>query len=402
MMHSSPNGHEIILSPRRLLEHLHATLRLDDALLDGYVLTDCFRLDAREPLRMELRRDRDRFELQVEPVIELGGRRPLASVAGLDISYRNGDAPSDLAAAAGRRFAEHLQLALGDPPRRWTFAAPSLRELPAQVAAELSLEPATLDSDPDRELLRRDFANYERLYGVRPEVVAVHVDRTPAPGVSIHYPAAHDGRVPNSGTVYPFPTRIAHRRRMRRYFGGLGCLADDDGFPRTVATPTTFARALDRVSGRARVRPRMIAGVSASLRPIHWGVLVGRSLLPITVAPRWSVEVHRRIRDIGPLQNIPCDVGMLPHDMSVHALALHAVPGEAWDELLAVGLSRVRARPWSVLAGPWGVLARLANFFEGSITTHCWTAWQEADEPDEFADRFAPHFDALMHELRSL
>jgi hypothetical protein len=395
------NGHENILSPRRLLEHLHATLQLDDVVLDGYVLADCFRLDAGEPLRVELRRDRDRFELQVEPAVELEERRPLARVAGLDVSYRNG-APSDLAAAACRRFAEHLQLALGDAPRRWTFAPPSLRELPARVAAELRFEPATLDRDPDRELLRRDFANYERLYGVRPEVVAVHVEGTPAPGVSIHYPAAHDGRVPNSGTVYPLAPRIAHRRRMRRYFAGLGCLADDDGFPRTVPTPTTFTRALDRVSSNARMRPRMIAGVSASLRPIHWGVLVRRNLLPVTVAPRWSVEVHRRIRDIGPLQNIPCDVGMLPHDMSVHALALHAVPGDAWDELLAEGQQRVRARPWSVLAGPWGVLARLASFFEGAITTRCWAAWQEAEEPDEFADRFAPHFDALVHELRSL
>lgn len=351
-------------------------------------------------LRVELRRDRDRFELQVEP--ELGHRRPLANVAGLDVSYRNGDAPSELAAAACRRFAEHLQLGLGDAPRRWSMAPPSLRELPADVVAELRIEPATLDRDPDRELLRRDFANYERLYGVRPEVVEVHVENAPAPGVSIHYPAAHDGRVPNSGTVYPLAPRIAHRRRMRRYFAGLGCVADDDGFPRTVPSPTTFARALETASGRARVRPRLIAGVSASLRPIHWGVLVRRNLLPVTVAPRWSVEIHRRIRDVGPLQNIPCDVGMLPHDMSVHALALHAVPGDAWDELLALGHERVRARPWSVLAGPWGVLARLANFFEGAITTHCWAAWQEADEPEDFPDRFAPHFDALVHELRSL
>jgi hypothetical protein len=389
------------LSPRRLLEHLHATLRLDDDLLDGYVFADCFRLDAHEPLRIELRRDRERLELQVEPA-RSGGPRPIANVAGLDLSYRSGDARSELAAAACRRFAEHLQLGLGDVPRRWTLAPPSLRELPDQVAAELRIEPGTLAGDPDRELLHRDFAHYERLYGVRPSVVAIHVEAKPVPGASIHYPAAHDGRVPNSGTVYPLPARIAHRRRMRRYFAGLGFLADDDGFPRTVPTPTTFIRALDHVSGRARVRPRMIAGMSASLWPIQWGVLVQRNLLPVTVAPRWSVEVHRHIRNVGPLQNIPCDVGMLPHDMSVHALALHAVPAQAWDELLALGYERVRARPWSVLAGSWGVLARLASFFEGAITTHCWAAWQEADEPTDFADRFAPHFDTLLHELRSL
>jgi hypothetical protein len=389
------------LSPRRLLEHLHATLRLDDVLLDGFVLADCYRLDAREPLRVELRRDRERFELQIEPAPELGGRRPLARAAGLDISYRN-PAPEQLAAAACHRFAEHLTAALGDAPRRWSLAAPSLRELPAQVAAELHIEPATLDRDPDRELLRRDFANYERLYAVRPEVVQIRVEDQPAPGSSIHYPAALDGRVPNSGTIYSLIPRITHRRRMRRYFAGLGYSFDADSFPRTVPTPTTFAHALARETGRARVQPRMIAGVSASLRPIHWSMLVRRNLLPVTVAPRYSVELHRRIRDIGPLRNIPCDVGMLAHDMSVHALALHAVPADAWDELLALGVERVRARPWSVLAGPWGVLSKLAFFFEGEITTHCWAAWKEADEPEDFAERFAPHFAVLVHALRSL
>ena len=146
----------------------------------------------------------------------------------------------------------------------------------------------------------------------------------------------------------------------------------------------------------------MIGGLNGSLRPIQWGAMVRRNLLPITVAPRWSVEVHRRIRDVGPLENIPCDVGMLVHDMSVHALALHALPEHTWDELLALGHARVLARPWSVLAGPWGVLAKLAAFFEGPITTHCWAAWQEADEPEDFADRFAPHFDVLAQQLRAL
>jgi hypothetical protein len=389
------------LSPRRLLEHLRPTLQLDDELLDGYVLADCYRIHEREPLRVELRRDRDRFELQVEPSSEVEGRRPPASAAGLEISYRHGAAPQ-AAAAACQRFAEHLRLALGDATRCWTMAPASLLELPARVAAELRIEPGTLDGDPDRELLHHDFASYERLYGVRPEVLEVHVEGKSASGVSIYYPPARNGRVPNSGTVYPLASRIAHRRRMRRYFAGLGYVADADGFPRTVPTPTTFTRALEHRSGRARVRPRMIAGVSASLRPVHWGVLVRRNLLPVTVAPRYSVEIHRRIRDVGLLQDIPCDVGMLAHDMSVHAFALHAVPEDAWDELVVVGFERVRARPWSVLAGPYGVLARLANFFEGSITNHCWAAWKEADEPEDFADRFAPHFQTLMHELRSL
>ena len=215
---------EATLSPRRLLDHLHATLRLDDELIDGFVLTDCFRLVERDPVHVELRRiqTRERFELRVEPSLE-GGPRPVARTAGLDVSYGT-PAPERLAEGACRRFTEHLERSLGSTPRRWTMAAPSVGELPTQVAAELRVEPADLDRDPDHELLRRDFANYERLYGVRPEAVEIRVEGRDTHGISIWYPAARDGRVPNSGAVYPLATRIAHRRRMRRYFANLGCV----------------------------------------------------------------------------------------------------------------------------------------------------------------------------------
>jgi hypothetical protein len=279
---------------------------------------------------------------------------------------------------------------------------PSIRELAEPIAAEVCREGATLETEPDRALLLRDFDHYARLYAVRPQVVRVHPDGEPGPGVSVHYPAPRNGRVPNSAAVYVASTRISHRRRMRRYFAGLGCSFDAEGVPRTVPTASTYAKALVGREDLATIRPRMIAGVSASMFPIHWGVLVRRGMLPVTVAPSWSVELHRRMRDVELLANIPCDVGMTVHDMGLHALALHAVPAPAWDELVRLAFARVRRRPLSLLAGPWGVLARLAGFFEGPVTTRCWEAWRDADEPEQFERAFRPHFDALREQLRAL
>ncbi|PRP97517.1 hypothetical protein ENSA5_33530 [Enhygromyxa salina] len=393
---------EATLSPRHLLELLRPALDLDAHVFGDYVLADCYRLDEREPVCIELRRGLDAVEIEVVPVAAKGeGHEPPARVAGLGLSYRV-PAPAEVGVAACRTLADALRTSLGDGARRWTVTPPSLRELAEPIAAEVRREPATLDDDPDRALLLRDFGYYERLYGVRPEPFYVVAQGERAPGVSVYYPAPRNGRVPNSAAVYAASMRIAHRRRMRRYFAGLGCVFDDEACPRTVPTPTTYARALAGRAGLARVRPRLIAGVGASLRPIHWGVLVRRNLLPVTVAPSWAVELHRRARDVELLANIPCDVGMTVHDMGLHALGLHAVPREAWDRLVNLAFEHVRARPWSVLGGPWGVLGRIASFFEGPVTTHCWDAWREADEPEDFEASFAPHFAALELELREL
>jgi hypothetical protein len=48
--------------------------------------------------------------------------------------------------------------------------------------------------------------------------------------------------------------------------------------------------------------------------------------------------------------------------------------------------------PLSVLAGPWGC----------SVTRRRSLAWQDADEPEAFADCFARQHPALTDELRSL
>jgi hypothetical protein len=381
------------ISPRELLAHLSPGLQLDGEVIGGYVLHDCYRLDAREPVRLELRRGHARLEIQIEPSPERARHQPLVSVAGLDIGYR-APAPADVAEPACRRVAEQLRASLGDSPRRWSFAPPSLRELAEPIAAELRGEEGQLDEDPDHELLRRDAAAYEQLYGVRPRAVAVSILGQRVPGISVHYPSPRNGRVPNSASLYSTSLRIAHRRRMRRYFASLGYLFDDDAVARTVPTPSTYGRALADRRECAAIRPRLIAGVGSSLGPVHWGVLVRRNLLPVSVAPSWAVAIHERIRDIALLDRIPCDVGMLPHDMGLHAAALHAVPAAAWDQLVALALARVRGRPW--------VLARLAAFFEGPITTHCWKAWQAADEPEDFESCFAPHLRELIDELRDI
>ena len=189
---------------------------------------------------------------------------------------------------------------------------------------------------------------------------------------------------------------------MRRYFASLGCVFDGEAVPRTVPTPVTYARILAARPGVARVRPRMVRNAAPSLGPIRWGLYVRSHQLPVSVAPAWAVELHRRARDVALLAQIPCDVGMTVHDMGLHALALHAMPAEAWDELVAIARARVRARPWVVLAGRFGLLARLAHFFEGPVTEQCWKAWRDADEPEDFADRFAERFAELRAQLRDL
>ena len=393
------------LSPRHLLALLSPRLALDELVFGDWRLFDCYRLSDSEPVRIELRRAGEgaaRLRVSVEPEPAGGFRfKPPARAPGLGLSYQ-AETEDGAGMAACKAIAAALREVLGPEPRRWRVSEPGLAGLAESIAAELRWAPAEFGREPDAALLRRDFEHYERLYGARPQVRQVSVLGRALPGISIHYPAAQNGTVPNSAAVYPSPLRIAHRRHMRRYFGALGCVFDEQAYARTVPTPTTLARALRGREGLARVRPRVIAGVSASLLPVHWGTFVRRDLLPVSVAPSWAVAIHEQRRKIGPLAQIPCDVGMLVHDMGLHALALHAVPAEAWDELAHVAIAQVRARPHHLLLGRFGLLARLARFFEDSVTTACWRAWAEADEPEDFAEMFAPHHAELRRELDAL
>ncbi|MFV8751541.1 hypothetical protein ACNOYE_13440 [Nannocystaceae bacterium ST9] len=387
-----------LLSPRNLLGWLAPSFALDRQVVGGYRVTDCYRLSASEPVRIELRQGFERFEIEVEPSGEARPGRVPASAAGLDFGYRR-PAPVDLALVACTRAAEALRARLGPGPRRWVVAAPGLAELAESIADEVRCDEVGLDSDPDAALLERDFRAYERLYGARPRARQVSVLGQPTPGLSVHYPAPAAGRVPSLASLIATSLRVAHRRRMRRHFAELGFVFDDQAILRTVPTPTTYSRALARREGLAALRPRMIAGVRASLWRVQWGALVRRNILPISVAPSHAVVLYAAASRLGLMSRIACDVGMAPHDMGVHAAAIHAMPDGAWDELLALAVERARARLSPLLTG---VLARLAGFFEGPVTARCWRAWYDADEPEDFERCYAPQHRALLDELRSL
>lgn len=398
------------LSPRALLRWLAPSLALDDELVAGFRVTDCYRLSAGEPVRLELQRGAERFEIDVAPVPESAPertRRAPAIVAGLALGYRP-PAPVEVALAACTTLAELIGRSLGSADRRWQVAAPSLCELPDAVADELRCDEVELDADPDAGLLRRDFRSYAWLYAARPRALQVSVAGRRVPGISLHYPPPAAGRIPSAAGTLEVSLRVAHRRRMRRHFGALGFVFDDDAYLRTVPTPTTYARALAGHDELARVRPRLIANHRSTLWHVAWAILVSRNVLPISVAPAHAALRHSLVsrlrsqvsRSSGPSM-IQCDVGMPGHDMGVHAAALHAVPRAAWDELLALAIERARARPLGLL-GHEGVLTRLAVFFEGPVTKGCWQAWYEADEPSEFAGCYARQHPAIVDELRGL
>lgn len=392
-----------MLSPRRLLDAIAPALALDDEVAGGWRLVDCHRLGDDDPIRLEVERDGVRFEVDLEPTLgrEGAGPEPFRAVAGLGFGYRPPASHEDGVAVCDA-LEQVLRQTLGEADRQWALLPPAAEELPAAIQAEVVLEPTSLVDDPDYALLLRDFDGYERLFGRRPRALRVRVAGRAPRGLSLHYPEPREGLGTKAPELDAVSRRVAHRRRMRRYFAGLGYAFDAEAIPRTVPTPTTYARALADRPEVAPIRPRLLGGVSASLRPIHWGIFVRRNLLPVTIAPSWSVGVHDRIRHVGPLRDIPLDVGMPVHDLGLHALAIHAFPRQVWTELVERAVERVRARPWRMLAGPYGVLARLAGFFEGSVTAAGWEAWRTADEPEAFATSLEPQLPALFDELAEL
>ncbi|MEZ4385716.1 MAG: hypothetical protein R3A79_30635 [Nannocystaceae bacterium] len=214
-------------------------------------------------------------------------------------------------------------------------------------------------------------------------------------GVCVRYPPPRNGRLPPSAAVYPVPAQIGLRRSMRAHFAGLGFVFDDDLRPRTVPTPTTFSRALADRGDLARLRPQLVDGRAPMLHAIAWAAHLRRGVLPISVAPRWAVQLHRLVRQVPALASIPCDVGMVVHDMGLHALGLHAIPAASWDALVARAEGRVRARGLRLVP-------RIAAFFEGSLTRTSWEVWRSIDAPGEFAAAFDARLPGLEAELADL
>lgn len=396
-----------------LLRRLAPSLQLDGELVAGFRMTDCYRLSDSEPVRIELQRAGESLEIDVVPASSEGSRRAPASIAGLELCYRTPSAgaarfrrdsppPVEDALAACTALAALLERSLGPAPRRWQVAAPSLRELPDAVADEVRCEEVELDADPDANLLRRDFRSYVRLFGARPRALQIGVRGERVPGLSLHYPPPARERIPAAANSIEVSLRVSHRRRMRAYFGALGFAFDEAAYLRTIPTPTTYTRVLAQRPELARIRPRMIANHRSTLWHVAWAVMVSRNVLPISVAPTPMVMRHAlvsRVRERSDAAHMLCDVGMPVHDIGVHAAAMHAVPREAWDELIGLAIDRVRSQPLRAL-GHQGVLARLAIVFEGPVTKACWRAWYAADEPSDFAERYAEEHGAVIDELR--
>ncbi len=203
----------------------------------------------------------------------------------------------------------------------------------------------------------------------------------------MRYDPPTNGKMPPSGSLYRVPARF-HRRRFRRYFAALGCTYDD-GFMRTVPTPTTFAR----VAAGAPLRPRLVSGRRGSVSGVSWVKhIAGDGVLVVPVAPGWAVALHRVIRRSRRLSRIPVDVGMLAHDVSLHAIGLHAVDEESWQ--------RLRQRARTLLAGASRRKAkRVAAFFEDTLTRAAWDVWKRAEAPEDFGEAFAARTDALEASL---
>lgn len=374
---------DLELSPRQLAEHLGASWRLDQPFVGRFRLFDMYAHDQRDSVCVELRDGARALVVEVQPDAGRGTR-----VAGLSLAWAQ-PGPAEAGEAACRLLAKVLSESLGSSPRRYRWGA---KQLPADLEAEVQVEPASLAGDPDEPVLTQDGTSYLKLYGVQPRVRQVSGGGQAAPGVSVWYPEPVTDRLPASGAVYEAPRRVSGRRLLRRYFARLGCVFDDAGYPRTVPTPATLARALETLSGRARIRARMVPHGGLSVGRRFWVGQLTQHVLPITVAPRWAVAGYARARWALPRDAVPIDVGMIVHDISLHALAFHAISERAWDRLVRLARARLDAE------GPQAADA-VGDFFESPLTQTCWDTWKQLDHPDEFAGAFDQQLDALAAQL---
>jgi hypothetical protein len=375
------------LSPRSLASLIGPEWRFDAPVLrGGWALTDVYALGT-DRVVIELRADGQTLRIAIRPMSPRGS---MGGAAGLSVSWM-APGPADAGAAACRVLTELFGTKLGAGPR-WVVPSEAELLVPEILGDEVRVEPARLEDDPDHALLAKDARQYERLFESAPRPVRITTGESACPGVSLHYPAPRNGAQPPSGRLYPVPQRF-HRRRFRGYFASLGCVFRD-GVPRTVPTPSTFERAVMRTRGSLPpLRPHLVRGWRGSISGRAWiARIVRERVLPVPVAPRWAVELHRAIRRVDRLATIPVDVGMLAHDVSLHALGLHAVDAACWEAL--IGRARERLR-----RGSRARALRVAAFFEGLLTRTAWEVWNEIDEPEDFASAFARRTGEVEAEL---
>lgn len=345
--------------------------RIDGPVLAGRgTLADLYVL-GRERIVVELAVEDRRLAL----TLRAGDPRE-ADAAGLSIGWVR--PPTEdidaLAGAARQELAAILRAQIPEADARWQVPADAAFLYPEATA--LRAEDAHFDEDPDAALLALDAVHYARLFGA-----ATRALRLPgAPGISIHHPAPPPGTA-LAGDLYPVPEHF-HRRAFRRYFAALGC-AYDDGLLRTVPTPATFLAATTGALGRPGPwRPQLRRGSGHATTPVAWiRQVLAQELLPVEVAPRWAVELHRVVRALTRPRRSTVAVGILVHDASLHAIGLHAVDPELWQALIR------RAREQLAKGGRRRALA-VADFFEGTLTRTAWEVWNEVESPAEFQAAF--------------
>jgi hypothetical protein len=376
------------LSPRALASWLAPELAFDRPALGDYVLYDAYRHETRDVVCVVLQNGEQAITVDVTPDTDAPAA---ARAAGLALSWRK-PGPEEPGVAACKRLASRLGAVLGATRRAWQVPQHDDELVPEPLVNEIRVEPARLSDDPDGALLERDAGHYARLYAVRPRPVRVRSAERAAPGLSITYPPPRNGTEPPSGAIHSAPSRVVRRRIFRRYFAALGCVFDA-GQARTVPTPATFDRARRELCpDGAPLRIELLRGRFRFVTAGPWIRGIARDhALPVRVAPRWAVELHRLFQT-GLLFESPIDVGMLPHDMSLHAIGFHRIPREHFSELTALAARRLGRSEKKSDVG-------IARFFEETLTRAAWDVWKELERPSDFASRFDRDFDRLRQAL---
>lgn len=353
------------IDARRLLQATNGALTIDEGVIPGWRLYDAHPHEERATVRLELVDDADRI---VDIEVHSSGDR-------LTVEWRKTSADFQAAAAARGAIEKVLK---GLPVEAWRAAAGE----GAFSHARVLVRDVADWSDP---LLAADFRGYHLLHGCRPRRVRVSTNEYEAPGDSVTYPAPVRGRLSDAAALYPFPRRFGARRRFRNYLAKLGFALDEDGRARTVPLPKTFRTGVVALTGDAPVwLPRLQPFHLVRGTPRGWAKLVAAGELPVIVPPIALMRILRLLPERIPILP-PFAPGLLAHDMSLHAFALHRVRPEALQQIFGGHLSTARRRR----------LKWLSHWFEQSLTRRAWNIWKQVERPDAFDAMFAETIPSL-------
>jgi len=346
-------------------------LVIDRELVRGWKLYDVHAHEERPTLRFELTDERDRIvELEVCPA----GER-------LAVEWHRSSADTQAAQAARALLEE------------------ALKGLPAEIGrvadaigidghARVQVRDATAWRDP---LLLKDFRAYRLLYGRWPRRVRVSTAESKAFGDSVEYPEPVRGTRSSAATLYPFPRRFRTRRRFREYLAKLGFVVAADDRACVVPLPETFLEGATALTGRVPAWMPSIEPLDLWRRSARsWARRVTRGVLPVSVPPPALTGLFRLLWPARRPVQPPFAPGMLAHDMSLHAFAVHRVRFEALESV--VDLESLRRASFRTRRRR---LYRLADWFEGPLTRAAWDVWQHVDRPEAFDAPFAAKLPSL-------